>query len=122
MDALEEKLGAFLSDPAAMEQVMNMARALGLGTPPEGSAAAPSRDAASPAPDTPPDDPMLRTLLSAVASAGADSGRENELFRALRPYVRPERREKLERAARVARLARIAGAALRGLEHPSGGG
>ena len=121
MDALEEKLGAFLSDPAAMEQVMNMARALGLGTSPEGGAA-PSREAAAPASDAPPDDPMLRTLLSAVASAGADSGRENELFHALRPYVRPERREKLERAARVARLAHIAGAALRGLEHPSGGG
>ena len=120
MDGLEEKLGAFLSDPAAMEQVMGMARALGLGPPPEsgGSASAPP----PPAPDAAPDDPMLRTLLSAVALAGADSGRENELFRALRPFVRPEKREKLDRAARVARLAHIAGAALRGLENQSGGG
>ena len=36
--------------------------------------------------------------------------------------VEQRHKEKLERAARVARLAHIAGAALRGLEHPSGGG
>ena len=122
MDGLEEKLGAFLSDPAAMEQIMGMARALGLGPPPEGGGAAPDAPPPPPAQGAPPDDPMVRTLLSAVASAGADSGRENELFHALRPFVRPEKREKLDRAARVARLAHIAGAALRGLEHQSGGG
>lgn len=118
MDGLEEKLNAVLSDPSAMEQIMSMARSLGLGAPPQ-TQPPPPQDAPLPAPQ---DDPMLRQLVSAMAQAGAENGSQSALFRALRPFVRPEKREKLDRAARVAQLAHIAGAALRGLGDGPGGG
>lgn len=117
MDGLEEKLNAVLSDPSAMEQILSMARSLGLGAPPAQPSA--PQDAPPPAQQ---DDPMLRQLLTAVAQAGTESGSQSALFRALRPFVRPEKQEKLDRAARVAQLAHIAGAALRGLSDRPGGG
>jgi hypothetical protein len=113
MDGLEDKLTSFLSDPSAMDQVLSMARALGLGEPQsEAPKEAPSEEPHSIAPV---EDPMLRTLISAVLDAGKDNGKEAALFGALRPYVRAERQEKLDRAAQAAKMAHIAGAAIKSL-------
>ena len=121
MDGLEDKLSSFLSDPSAMEQVLNMARALGLGEPAQPQPAPPEPSAPSDHPPEPPDaqggaaadDPMLRSLVGVLMEAGRDSGHQAAVFNALRPFVRSDRQAKIDRAAQIARLAHIAGAALR---------
>lgn len=121
MDGLEEKLSSFLSDPSAMEQVLSMARSLGLG-----SAAAP-QTAPAPAPQSEPqpqpqqmfaamEDPMIQMLITTLIEAGKDSGSQTALLNALRPFVRSDRQEKLDRAAQIAKMAHIAGAALKRYE------
>lgn len=118
MDGLEEKLTSFLSDPSAMEQILSMAHALGLGgdstpsaPPPE---SAPKGDAVSLSGAI--EDPMLRSLVGVMLDASRDSGRQAALLNALRPFVRHDRREKIDRAAQIAKMAHIAGVALKNLE------
>ncbi len=120
MDGLEEKLSSFLSDPSAMEQVLSMARSLGLG----GTAAPQPPPAATPQPEPPQsqqlfaamEDPMVQVLISTLVEAGKDSGSHTALLNALRPFVRSDRQEKLDRAAQIAKMAHIAGAAIKRYE------
>ena len=106
MSEFEEKLNAFLSNPDAMAQVMNLAQSLNLG-------GGESQEAAPGGGDAPPPqggvnlsglgdllggiDPKLLQRLLPLAG---------ELY-ALRPFLKPERRDKVERAARTARLIRV---------------
>ncbi len=122
MDGLEDKLSSFLSDPSAMEQILTMARALGLGDSASSQPRAPDAQPPQPAHPTEPDDrstgaplddPMIRSIVGIMAEAGRDSGRQAAVFDALRPFVRSDRREKIDRAAQIARLAHIAGTALK---------
>ncbi len=122
MDGLEEKLTSFLSDPSAMEQILSMARTLGLGGDSAPSAPAPEnapRETPVENADSSPgamEDPMLRSLVGIMLDASRDSGRQTAVLNALRPFVRHERREKIDRAAQIAKMAHIAGVALKNLE------
>ena len=119
MSEFEEKLNAFLSNPDAMSQVMNLAQSLNLGGG-EGQEAAPGGG------DAPPPqggvnlsglgdllggiDPKLLQRLLPLAGELAGGGGDDErmqLLYALRPFLKPERRDKVERAARTARLIRV---------------
>ena len=120
MSEFEEKLNAFLSNPDAMAQVMNPAQSLNLGGGGESQEAAPDGEAASP-----PQggvnlsglgdllggiDPKLLQRLLPLAGELAGGGGDDErmqLLYALRPFLKPERRDKVERAARTARLIRV---------------
>ena len=104
---LEEKLSQVLNDPNSMAQLMSFAQSLGMGPPdappPPGSPPGPS----------PGDDAFVRGILQLVRQANQKDGPQEALLAALKPYLRPDRREKLDRAMRIARISQIAGGALK---------
>ncbi len=111
LEGLEEKLQSVLSDPAQMEQIMRMAQALGLGAPPEGK---PEAEENAKTDDAPPVQGMLREpVAQLLRQAGKLDAREENLLNALKPFLKPSRREKIDRAMQVARLSHLAGYALR---------
>ena len=123
MEDLEQRIQQVLSDPAQMQQVLDMAQMLGV-TLPVGTAAA--SDASQTHPDTAPDQgrdtppsdqppEALRTPVEALLQqAGRLDARQENLLNALKPFLKPSRREKIDRALQVARLSHLAQAALRG--------
>lgn len=100
---LEEKLSQVLNDPNSMAQLMSFAQSLGMGPP----------DAPPPPGPPPGDDSFVRGILQLVRQANQKDGPQEALLAALKPYLRPERREKLDRAMRIARISQIAGSALK---------
>lgn len=97
----------------------------GVGMPPPGPApAAPAAPAAPPSPSPPPqsappgdlstllgsvDPAMIQKLLPVLSQMNRpESGETAALLRALRPFLKPERRDKVERAAQLARLIHLA--------------
>ena len=127
MSEWEDKLNTLLSDPGAMAQVMQMAQSLSqqMGAP-EG--APPPSDGAptpsGPAPAAPQqngasgdltsllggvDPAMIQKLLPVLSQMNRpESGETAAFLRALRPFLKPERRDKVERAAQLARLIHLA--------------
>lgn len=131
MSEFEEKLNAILSNPEAMGQVMNLAQSLNLGggggpsgeggppEPPPQTSQAPQNNAASGG-GVMGDlaglgnllgqiDPKLigRLLPLAGELAGGGNDERMQLLYALRPFLKPERRDKVERAAKTARLIHV---------------
>ena len=123
MSEWEDKLNTLLSDPNAMAQVMQMAQSLSqqMGTP-EGDAPPPQGSAGAP-PQTPQGGPpadlssllggidpaMLQKLLPVLGQMNRPASSETAaLLHALRPFLKPERRDKVERAAQLARLIHLA--------------
>lgn len=125
MGDFEEKLNAILSNPQAMAQVANLAQSLNLGGGTESGEppAAPSSQH-----ETHSDrslnmgnlsglgdllgqiDPsLISRLLPLVGELTDQSGSDArlQLLYALRPFLKPERREKIERAAKAAKLLHI---------------
>ncbi|MBQ7801562.1 MAG: hypothetical protein IJ375_04490 [Oscillospiraceae bacterium] len=111
MDQMEEKLGAILGNPAMMQQIMSMAQSLGGAQqpqqvpspqpePPRQEAAMPELDMAS-----------LQKLMSFAQQTGIDRNQQN-LLKALDPFLSRDRIRKLERAMRAAKLANLATSAL----------
>lgn len=107
MDDLQEKINSVLSDPEQLQQVFAFARSLGLEPPGEADASPSEPDIAPP--------PELGTLL---AQAGRLDHRQEALLAALKPFLKPARREKVDRAMQAARLSQLAGMALRGRTEP----
>ena len=56
---------------------------------------------------------FVRGILQLVRQANQKDGPQEALLAALKPYLRPDRREKLDRAMRIARISQIAGGALK---------
>lgn len=128
MSDFEEKLNAVLSNPDAMSQIMNLAQSLNLGGGPGGGEGAPegAKDSPGPPPEGGPgggpgDLPDLGKLLGGIdpamlqrlaplmgeLSGGGGNDERMQLLYALRPFLKPERRDKVERAARAAKLIRV---------------
>ena len=108
---LEEKLSQVLNDPNSMAQLMSFAQSLGMGPP---DAPPPPGPPPGPSPGPPPgDDAFVRGILQLVRQANQKDGPQEALLAALKPYLRPDRREKLDRAMRIARISQIAGGALK---------
>lgn len=124
MSDFEDKLNAILSNPEAMGQIMNLAQSLNPG----GSGAdGPQKDAqeADTAKDksTPPEggvdlsglsgllgqiDPkMIQRLLPLAGELTGSNDERLQLLYALRPFLKPERRDKVDQAAKTARLIHI---------------
>ena len=108
---LEQAIGAILRDPEQMQAILSFAKSLGI-SPPE---AIPKQQA--PAPPPPKEIPQASSneaLGELLQKAGRLDKRQENLLNALKPFLKPERREKIDRAMQAARLSRLAGAALRG--------
>ena len=125
MSEFEEKLNAILSNPDAMSQVMNLAQSLNFGG--GGDSSAQPEDSPAPPPEEETsnnngpglgdlaglgsllgqiDPAMIQRLLPLVGelTGGAGNDERMQLLYALRPFLKPERRDKIERAAKAARL------------------
>lgn len=115
-------LNQVMANPQAMEQMMSLAKNLGLQggqnpgspspqPPPQNSPAPPQQSQPSPGPD-----PMqlMQSLLKLSQQGGGDE-RQIALFQALKPFVSRDRAEKLDRAIQIARISRLAGNALQSL-------
>ena len=135
MGEFEEKLMAFLPNPPARALVMTLAPSLNLGG--EGGTSGGTGEDAAPPPGGggaggPGDlsglsglgdllgqiDPkMVQRLLPLLGEAAGGGGNDErmQLLYALRPFLKPERRDKVERAVKVARLIRVGKKLLAGL-------
>lgn len=126
MGEFEEKLNAILSNPDALAQVANLAQSLNLGGGSENG------DGAAPEGGAEPDlsglsglgdllgqiDPGLLGKLLPLAGELTGNGGSDErlqLLYALRPFLKPERRDKIERAVKTARLIHVGKKLLKGL-------
>ena len=123
MDGLEEKLGSFLSDPAAMEKLRQLAGALSGSMPDLGAPPPPGPGSSGGLFGAP--EGRLAELLGKVMGAYGAPSEAARLVEALGPWLQPERRERLEKALRVARFVRAARSVLPELlpgSAPTGGG
>lgn len=102
MSEMEDKLGAILNNPQMMQQIMSMAQAMSASNAPPSP---PPPQEASPA--LPMDPRMLQSLAGMAQKSGVDRNQQN-LLKALRPYLSQNRINKLERAMRAAKMAGLA--------------
>lgn len=110
MDDMEQKLGAILSNPQLMQQIMSMAQAL---NPSQGAAPQPAPPPQAPAAPSLPDiDPaMIQKLMGLAGQTGIDQ-EQQALLRALSPFLSRDRLSRLERAMRAAKTAKLASTVL----------
>lgn len=59
---------------------------------------------------------MPSSVMTMLQQANNLDGKEAALFNALKPFLKPSRREKIDKAMRIARLSHLAGFALRNLD------
>ena len=133
MGEFEEKLNSVLSNPEAMSQIMNLAQSLNLGGGGEPPQDGPADGAAQQQPPPPPpsgdpangmdglgdlaglgsmlgqiDPKLINRLLPLVGElTGGGNDERMQLLYALRPFLKPERRDKVERAAKTAKLIHV---------------
>ena len=128
MSDFEEKLNSVLSNPDAMSQIMNLAQSLNLGGGGGESPQGGQGGGNEPPPPPPPsgggdglgglaglgsllgqiDPKWINRLLPLVGElTGGGSDERMQLLYALRPFLKPERRDKVERAAKTARLIHV---------------
>jgi hypothetical protein len=111
MDDFEEKLNSILANPQMMQQIMSMAQAFNQSAPPKQEE--PKQDSPKiPAQPLGLDPAMLQRLMGIMRQSGIDKNQQN-LLRALGPYLSRERIIKLEKAMRSAKIAAIAASMLR---------
>ena len=119
MSEWEDKLNTLISDPDAMAQVMQMAQSLSHQMGASGGSASSSGDPAAAADVPPPqelssllggvDPALIQRLLPLLSQMNrAESSETTAFLLALRPFLKPERRDKVERAAQLARLIHLA--------------
>ncbi|MBQ2785332.1 MAG: hypothetical protein IJF02_02360 [Oscillospiraceae bacterium] len=107
MDEMEQKINAILGNPQMMSQLMSMAQALS-GPQQESAAAEPA-----PAPPKPTALPagidlnMMQKVAGIAQRTGIDRNQQ-QLLKALSPYLCKERITKLEKAMRAAKIASLA--------------
>ena len=129
MGEFEEKLNAILPTPAALAQVANLAPSRNLGgqansggdaPPPDGGGERPPPGGGGPIPDLSGlsglgdllgqiDPKLLQKLLPLAGELTGNGGNDErlQLLYALRPFLKPERRDKVERAVKAARLIHV---------------
>ncbi len=98
MEDMESKLGAILSNPQMMQQIMSIAQ--NFQSEPE---PAPVHTDSVPEIDL----GMVQKLTSLIGKTGIDS-HQKALLHALNPYLNTGRIQKLEKAMRAAKLASMA--------------
>lgn len=103
MEDMKQAIEGVLNNPEMMQQIMGMAQAFGMA-PGEAS----SQEQASPAQPSPSPDLSGMTMLSGLlGKANIDSDQQN-LLKALTPYMSSGRLAKLKKAMEAAKLAELA--------------
>ena len=110
----EQAVGAVLQDPQKLQQIFALAQTLGLPPPDSSAPPPPAPEPIRPKPQESAPDERQEALGALLQKAGKLDRRQENLLNALKPFLKPERREKIDRAMQAARLSRLAGAALRG--------
>lgn len=113
MEGMEEKLNAILGNPQMMQQIMSMAQAMGQSQPEQPPKEVPKQEPVSQTNVGGLDLGMIQRISSIARQSGIDKNQQN-LLRALGPYLSRERIGKLERAMRAAKIAGVASTALGG--------
>lgn len=93
-----DQINQILNDPGSMQQIKELASAFGMD---------PGANAQGPASETIPGG-----VLKAIHQVKEKEEKQQNLVRALLPYLRPGHQKRLERAIQIARLSHLAGAAL----------
>jgi hypothetical protein len=129
MSDFEDKLNQVLSSPDTMEQIMSLARSLGVGNSQATPSSVPESQPTPPStPSTMPNllsllgggsdedggmDPKIAAILLRVASAWNEPDDQKvALLNALRPFLKQERQEKIQRAMQIAKISRVIRVAL----------
>ena len=109
MDGLEEKLSAILNDPNSMEQILSLAKNLGIGPPPSTSSSEQAAPVSTPEDTSAPllDEKMLHTFLSIMQNGGQINDRQMALLNALRPFLGSDRRKKLDESAKMLHMMKL---------------
>lgn len=115
MDDMEEKLNAILGNPQMMQQIMSMAQAMGQqkGDPPKKEEQKPDPPVPTASNSGGLDLGMIQRITSIARQSGIDKNQQN-LLKALGPYLSRDRIVKLEKAMRAAKIAGVASTALAG--------
>ena len=100
MENLESRIMEVLQDPSQMEQILNIAKSLGISGESEGSSTL---------------TPDIGVITNLLQTGNRQEPRRDALLNALLPYLRPERQRRLEKAMRLAKLSNLAGFALQSL-------
>lgn len=114
MDELQQRIESVLNDPQQMKELLALARSLGAELPEE--LQEPAKQQETEISREPPKGLgalMSQPLGALLQSAGKLEQKQEALLNALRPFLKPNRREKLDRAIRAARLSQLAGRALK---------
>ena len=119
MDELERALRTILDDPAQLQELRELAGAMGFSLPQAQPESAPMQKAPEPVPEPEParavfqQQPLPEPVAAMLRQAGKMDKRQEALLLALKPFLRKERQEKIDRALHAARLASLAGLALK---------
>ena len=109
-EGLEEKLQQILNDPGSMAQILSLAQSFGLQNPTE----TPSKPQAPPPPSfSMPDAGFAQAIMGLMQQAQHSDGKLEALMCALKPFLRPEKREKMDQAMHLARISHLASFALK---------
>ena len=113
MNDWEEKLNALLSDPEAMAQVVGMAQTLSQqfgGGAPQSAVQSEPPGGGNPLGMLGNIDPALLTRLIPVLQQlnRSESSEASAFLYALRPFLKPSRRDKVDRACQLARIIHLA--------------
>ena len=107
MDDIADKIGEFLKDPNALEQIMGFGNMLGIGLDSEEKSS--KNDASNKADNPGITDDMMGTILKLMPIL-ASMNQEDEktrLLRALKPFLKEERRKKLDEAIKAMQLLKL---------------
>lgn len=104
MDDISSKINQILNDPEQLQQIMEIAKNMGISPPQEGTNAPLSLEGMP---------EMISGISRFIQQSQQLNERQEALFQALRPYLKPGRQAKLDRAIQLARLSHLAEAAIR---------
>lgn len=100
--SFEQAIGAMLQDPEQMQKIFALAQSLGFSPPRRArrffTARAAGFSAARTKAETSPPDDRQQALGELLQKAGKLDRRQENLLNALKPFLKPERREKMRPA------------------------
>lgn len=121
MEDFKNKINQILEDPNALDNIVSMAKNLGFLSPSpdqaeDHTAQQYSHGESSSAPIMPGLDEFPLPMMELLSEFGKIDGKQTALFNAIKPFIRPGRRDKIDRAIKAAQISHMAGYAIKKLE------